>query len=241
MKANNIRDTEPFGWKNPLRSTRQEDGSALQSASSLNSPSERLSGTSRCDVTDAVEVKSSLTATIPPAQSYSMRELVATLSHQKDTSHLSPELERRVLDFRLAQQKRLEKYGNPQKWGIFGLYAHLSSVRIDLEWSEDAAWRRTNGKPYLSWSDFDAMQIRNPVRKWFTYTLIVTCSVMLLVEFALNDWKVEKLSVNPLIGPSAEAMVKAGARDTNLIIEGQWFRLFSPLFLHGGIIHYGKR
>jgi membrane associated rhomboid family serine protease len=83
------------------------------------------------------------------------------------------------------------------------------------------------------------MQVKNPVRPWFTYFVIFLCSVMLLVEFGLNDWKVEPLSTNPLIGPSAQALVDSGARETNLIIQGQWFRLFSPLFLHAGVIHYG--
>jgi hypothetical protein len=227
------------GRKNPC-STSQEDNFKQWSTSSLDvdGQPERLLGNS---VSNSVEVKSSSASIAPSGQNYSIRELVATLSHRKDTAELPPELERRVLDFRLAQQKRLEKYGRPHKWGIFGLYAHLSNVRIDLEWSEDAAWRRTNGKPYLSWSDFDAMQVKHPARKWFTYTVIAVCSVMLIVEFGLNDWKVEPLNVNPLIGPSAEAMVKSGARETNLIIEGQWFRLFTPLFLHGGIVHFGKR
>jgi hypothetical protein len=221
-------------------SARQEDGFQQWSNCSSLSAQPELSGST--SVTSSVEVKCSSTSIAPSAhQSYSIRELVATLSHRKDTAELPPELERRVLDFRLAQQKRLEKYGRPQKWGIFGLYAHLSNVRIDLEWSEDAAWRRTNGKPYLSWSDFDAMQVKNPVRKWFTYVVFAVCSVMLVVEFALNDWKVEPLYVNPLFGPSAQAMVKAGARETALILQGQWFRLFTPLFLHGGIVHFGKK
>jgi hypothetical protein len=239
MKEDNMSDTEHHRRSIPC-STRQEDGLRLwSSTSSLDAQPERLLvGTS---VSNSVGVKSSSTSITPSGQNYSIQELVATLSHRKDTAELPPELERRVLDFRLAQQKRLEKYGKPHKWGIFGLYAHLSNVRIDLEWSEDAAWRRTNGKPYLSWSDFDAMQVKNPARKWFTYTVIAVCSVMLIVEFGLNDWKVEPLYINPLIGPSAQAMVKSGARDTALIIGGQWFRLFTPLFLHGGIVHFGKR
>lgn len=171
---------------------------------------------------------------------YSVSELVATLGNEKDTSQLPQELERRVLDFRLAQQKRREKYGEQNKCGIFGMYAHLSDVRIDLEWSEDAAWRRNHGHPYLSWTDFDAVRHKGYTnRPWFTYFVIVLCTIMLIVEFGFNDWVVEPLSVNPLIGPSAQAMIDAGARDTPLIVnQGQWFRIFSPLFLHAGIIHY---
>jgi len=180
------------------------------------------------------------TAVRPSPSRYSLRDLVKTLGNEKDTRELSPELERRVLDFRLAQSKRRDKHGEQSRFGIFGMYAHLSDVRIDLEWSEDAAWRRRNGHPYVSWSDFDAARNKGASnRPWFTYFVVFLCTIMLIVEFGLNDWVVEPLSVNPLVGPSAEAMVDAGARVTPLIVEGgQWFRIFSPLFLHAGIIHY---
>ncbi|EED94376.1 predicted protein, partial [Thalassiosira pseudonana CCMP1335] len=55
----------------------------------------------------------------------------------------------------------------------------------------------------------------------------------------LNGWKVEPLSVNPMIGPSAETLIKMGAKQTSLIVnQGEWYRLFSPMVLHAGLIHY---
>jgi membrane associated rhomboid family serine protease len=171
---------------------------------------------------------------------YSISQLVECLGSGQDVSSLPPELERRVLDFRLAQRKRIDKHGMTQRWGIFGMYAHLANVRTDLEWAEDAAWRRANDEPYLSWSDFDECRTKGlNNRPWFTYFLIALCSLMLFVEFGVNGWKVEPLYVNPLIGPSAQTLINVGARETTLIVqEGQWFRLFSPLILHAGLIHY---
>ena len=172
-----------------------------------------------------------------PRRHYSIDELVEALGGASSTS-LSPELQRRVLDFRLAQQKRRAKDGDHKCWGIFGMYNHLSNVRIDLEWAEDAAWRRQNKAPYLSWSDFDTAR-KQTIRPLFTYFLIFLCSLMMIVVFALNDWKMEPLNVNPLFGPSAEALVHAGARDTNLIVEDkEWFRIFTPLALHAGLVHF---
>jgi membrane associated rhomboid family serine protease len=120
------------------------------------------------------------------------------------------------------------------------MYAHLSNVRIDLEWAEDAAWRRHHAHPYLTWSDFDDARRKSGLeRPWFTYGLIFVCTIMLIVEIGLNGWKFEPLDVNPLIGPSAEALIRAGARDTAKIVEdGQWFRIFTPLLLHAGLVHY---
>lgn len=49
----------------------------------------------------------------------------------------------------------------------------------------------------------------------------------------------EPLSVNPMIGPSAETLIRMGAKQTSLIVNrGEWYRLFSPMVLHAGLIHY---
>lgn len=170
---------------------------------------------------------------------YSISQLVASLSSGADVSELPPELERRVRDFHLAQQKRADKYGTMTATGIYGMYVHLASVRVDLEWAEDAAWRRNNDEPYLAWTDFDDIRIKGFNRPWLTYLLIFACTVMMFLGFAFNSWSFEPLDVNPLIGPSAKTLVELGARDTSAIVEdGQWFRLFTPLVLHAGLIHY---
>lgn len=177
----------------------------------------------------------------PPQTYYSLQDLIQVLSQESSTSthFVDPELERRVLDFRLAQQKRRQKYGDSQATGgIFGLYHHLAQTRMDLEWAQDAAWRRQHQAPYLAWSDYVEARPQ-VVRPYFTWALVGVCTIMMFVEFGLNDWKIEPLSVNPLIGPSAEALVRAGARETSkIVVEGQWFRLFTPLVLHAGFIHY---
>ena len=180
---------------------------------------------------------------------YSLTELVACLHYQNNNAsspppdeEIPPELVRRVMDFRLAQQKRRQLYGRNQTatWGIYGVYQHLHTVRTDLEWAEDAAWRRQHHQPYCSWTDFQAAQQQRSKRHLYvTYSLMVLCSIMMMVEFAVNEWQLESLSVNPLIGPSAETLVKLGALDTDKIVQdGQWFRLVSPLILHAGIVHY---
>jgi len=169
-----------------------------------------------------------------------MAELIKHLGTD-DTSNvnLPPALERRVQDFRFAQNKRREKYGDQKPWGIYGLYAHLSDIRADLEWAEDAAWRRNRGQPYLSWRDFDNSRDKGlHSRPIFTYSVMILCTVMLFVTIGVNGG-FEPMTINPLIGPSSETLLKCGARDTNLIVnENQWFRLFTPMVLHAGLVHY---
>lgn len=152
---------------------------------------------------------------------------------------ISPSLERRLRDFRFAQNKRRDRYGDERPWGILGLYDHLLGVRIDVEWSEDAAWRREHGEPYLSWADFEESRNSGFNRPWFTYFILVVCTGVLIASIGVNGWKIEPMSVNPMIGPSAETLVKMGAKQTTLIVVGgEWYRLFSPMVLHAGLIHY---
>jgi len=152
---------------------------------------------------------------------------------------ISPSLERRLRDFRFAQGKRRERYGNERPWGILGLYDHLLGVRIDVEWSEDAAWRREHREPYLSWADFEDTRNSGFNRPWFTYFILVVCTGVLIASIGVNGWQIEPMSVNPMIGPSAETLIKMGAKQTTLIVDGgQWYRLFSPMVLHAGLIHY---
>lgn len=167
----------------------------------------------------------------------SVSEIVNNLG--KNDLDLHPALERRVRDFRFAQQKRTEKYGHDRPWGILGLYEHLASIRIDLEWAEDAAWRRNHDQPYLSWGDFEKARAKGTNRPFFTYFILFFCTIMLIASIGVNGWKVEPLSVNPMIGPSAQTLLKLGAKQTSLIVnEGEWYRLFAPMVLHAGIIHY---
>ncbi|CAJ1936895.1 unnamed protein product [Cylindrotheca closterium] len=192
---------------------------------------------------------SSASSTPPPPQrsssnesveyrKYTVKELIVSLD--ETASSLPPALERRVRDFKMAQQKRREKQGDARPWGILGLYQHLSDIRADLEWAEDAAWRRQNKEPYLSWSDFEETRKGgNHNRPWFTYTVILICSIMMLVTMGVNDWVFEPLAINPLLGPSSEALLETGARSTDLIVnEGQWYRLLSPILLHAGFVHF---
>jgi len=152
---------------------------------------------------------------------------------------LSPALEQRLRDFEFAQRKRRETYGNERPWGILGLYDHLAGIRLDVEWAEDAAWRRTHKEPYLSWSDFQQTRDKGFNRPFFTYILLVVCTAVLIASYGLNGWKVEPLNINPMVGPSAETLIRMGAKQTSLIVnQGEWYRLFSPMVLHAGLIHY---
>lgn len=147
---------------------------------------------------------------------------------------MTPALARRIRDFQFAQDRRRKKYGDERPWGILGLYDHLSSIRIDVEWAEDAARRRANGEPYQSWADYDECKksgVRN--RPYVTYILLLICTAVMIASIAVNGWIIEPLNENPMIGPSADTLVLMGAKDTPLIvIENEGWRLVTSSLLH---------
>lgn len=152
---------------------------------------------------------------------------------------MAPALARRIRDFQFAQEKRRKKYGDERPWGILGLYDHLASIRIDVEWAEDAARRRANGEPYQSWADFDESKKRGSNRPYFTYFLLLVSLILMIASIAANGWKFEPIDENPMLGPSAETLILLGAKDADLIVnENEGWRLVSSAFLHAGLVHY---
>lgn len=76
-------------------------------------------------------------------------------------------------------------------------------------------------------------------RPFFTYILLIICTGSLLTSIALNGWSIEPISTNPMIGPSADTLVRMGAKETYLIVhQNEIWRVLSPMILHAGLIHY---
>jgi membrane associated rhomboid family serine protease len=152
---------------------------------------------------------------------------------------MAPALARRIRDFQFAQEKRRKKYGDEHPWGILGVYDHLASIRIDVEWAEDAAQRRANGEPYQSWADFDENKKGANNRPYFTYLLLLICSAVMIASIAVNQWSVEPFGENPLLGPSAETLILMGAKESGrIVVEKEGWRLVTSSLLHAGLVHY---
>mmetsp|Transcript_951 Transcript_951/g.1658 ORF Transcript_951/g.1658 Transcript_951/m.1658 type:complete len:500 (-) Transcript_951:126-1625(-) len=169
-----------------------------------------------------------------------IRERAAILSKDwADKDNLAPSLARRLRDFEFAQKKRRKMFGKTRKWGILGLYDFLSAVRQDVEWAEEAAFRRSNCLPYLRWCDFIDSKKIGSNRPFFAYGILLICSITLVISIGLNGWSFESMTRNPSVGPSAAVLVQMGAKQSHLIVKSYHvWRLVIPMILHGGIVHF---
>mmetsp|Transcript_27425 Transcript_27425/g.62976 ORF Transcript_27425/g.62976 Transcript_27425/m.62976 type:complete len:538 (-) Transcript_27425:275-1888(-) len=185
------------------------------------------------DIADRIDVRSL------PAHLLSKGDTARKRRRGKKKQNISSDTKMRLKFFRLAQRKRREKYGEDRPWGILCLYDHLTTVRIDMEWANDAALRYQHDGPYLSWTAFDEQKkvgLKAPV---MTYGLLILCTVTLFVSVGANGWEMEPFYVNPALGPSGETLILMGAKETNLIVnENEGWRLITSMILHAGVIHY---
>ena len=73
---------------------------------------------------------------------------------------------------------------------------------------------------------------------WFTYATMLACVGVFTYCMYLNDWTFEPTSINPLFGPSNQVLLDMGALSEPLVVNGgEWWRLFTPMVLHVGLIH----
>jgi len=138
--------------------------------------------------------------------------------------------------FEFAQAERNRLPGKrPNTYFTQDLCSNLSEIRSDLEWAQDAAYRRQAGKPYVSWADY---VVEDQPIPWFTYTVLAIITFAMVWTFYEDDWNIASMKINPFIGPDSEALIKVGGLKGQVLIEdGKWWLLISSIFLHAGIIH----
>jgi len=75
-------------------------------------------------------------------------------------------------------------------------------------------------------------------KQLFTFSTLI-CIAQICILITMSQWNgLASMHDNPMYGPPATTMVRFGAKDAGLILyRKQWWRLFSPIMLHAGVIH----
>jgi membrane associated rhomboid family serine protease len=90
--------------------------------------------------------------------------------------------------------------------------------------------------------DFESLGKRKPAAPSVDYRPFWMILVS-LIDVVLLAWEIDEeggilpFGLNPMFGPSGETLKRLGAKYTPYILDGQAWRIFTPMFLHVGIVH----
>jgi membrane associated rhomboid family serine protease len=76
----------------------------------------------------------------------------------------------------------------------------------------------------------------NPSPAIWTYGSVVIFVIVLACEI-FQTGTVLSFAKNPMIGPSEEVMILMGAKQGKRMLDGDWWRFITAIFLHSGVIH----
>eukprot|EP01117_Protostelium_nocturnum_P008315 TRINITY_DN296_c0_g1_i2.p1 TRINITY_DN296_c0_g1~~TRINITY_DN296_c0_g1_i2.p1 ORF type:complete len:426 (+),score=139.58 TRINITY_DN296_c0_g1_i2:225-1502(+) len=71
------------------------------------------------------------------------------------------------------------------------------------------------------------------------FIILVTIIDLCIVIFEIVENRgFESFSNNPWGGPNVQTLIDLGAKKAQLMLDGQWWRFFTPIFMHVGLIHF---
>ena len=78
-----------------------------------------------------------------------------------------------------------------------------------------------------------------PTESPVTYLILAVSSFLFLVSWIATSRMGGQHGFSLFGGISGQVLLRLGARQSLLILSGEWWRLVVPIFLHGGILHIG--
>jgi len=102
--------------------------------------------------------------------------------------------------------------------------------------------RAAAGKKAGAGGKSDPADVDEPLEipEHFPYFIILVTIIDLIIvvfEIIMNRGFVP-FSQNPWGGPSVQVLIDLGAKDAVSMQQGQWWRFFTPIFMHVGLIHF---
>lgn len=83
-----------------------------------------------------------------------------------------------------------------------------------------------------------AYGVTSDARPHVSRMLCLACIIVFVVEMHASSWEFEETSVNPFYGPPPDVLLRLGAKwEPGVVERGQYWRLLTANFLHGGIAH----
>lgn len=75
-------------------------------------------------------------------------------------------------------------------------------------------------------------------QRWGYLSYAFSAGQVIVLIIMMSGCGIAPMNINPMIGPYPDALSYWGGKNAvNIIDDGEWFRLITPIMLHAGIIH----
>ncbi|AXG69714.1 rhomboid protease AarA [Kordia sp. SMS9] len=127
-----------------------------------------------------------------------------------------------------------ERLGNTFPWifGAYGIGVFVLLIMILIPKIDEEEWKRFQQKKPLRDDDVkDILKFLNPTGVYKASAILILLNIgvfLVMVLYGLN-----------LMSPTPQELLEIGGNRRTEVLNGEYWRLFSATFIHGGLLHLG--
>mmetsp|Transcript_20435 Transcript_20435/g.42207 ORF Transcript_20435/g.42207 Transcript_20435/m.42207 type:complete len:446 (+) Transcript_20435:90-1427(+) len=158
---------------------------------------------------------------------------------RKSSKHRNPPILKRLSSRQMSIRQQLSRQHSSNSRGHSRSQSFASTNGLNNNNSKNASTEeyQLQEDEILSTQSLEEAHFKQRYAPFSSSFCLVQCGVLAAMMWQCG---VAPMNINPMVGPYPDALNYWGAKNAVLIIEDdEWWRLFTPIFLHAGLFHLG--